>query len=39
MADAVAAWTRALGGDSQDVDRAAIEKKISSAKGKIQNAK
>ena len=38
-ADAVAAWTRALNGDGQDVDRAAIEKKIGNAKGKVQNAK
>ena len=39
MAEAVSAWTRALAGDGQDVDRGAIEKKISSAKGKVQNAK
>lgn len=38
-AEAVAAWTRALAGDGQDVDKGAIEKKISSAKGRIQNAK
>ena len=37
--DAVVAWTRALAGDGQDVDRGAIEKKIASAKGKIPNAK
>ena len=37
--EAVAAWTRALSGDGQDVDRGAIEKKISSARGKTQNAK
>lgn len=39
MSEAIAAWTRALKGDGQDVEKAAIEKKISSAKGKIQNAK
>jgi Flp pilus assembly protein TadD len=39
FADAVAAWTRALAGDGQDIDKDAIEKKISSAKGKTQNAK
>jgi len=38
-ADAVAAWTRALNGDWQDVDKGGLEKKISSAKGKVQNAK
>jgi tetratricopeptide (TPR) repeat protein len=38
-ADAVAAWTRALNGDGRDVDKEAIEKKISSAKSKIPNAK
>ena len=38
-ADAVAAWTRALNGDGQDVDKDAIEKKISGAKGKIPNGK
>jgi len=38
-ADAVAAWTRALAGDGQDIDKGAIEKKISNAKGKIPNAK
>jgi tetratricopeptide (TPR) repeat protein len=39
FADAIAAWTRALAGDGQDIDKGAIEKKISSAKGKMQNAK
>ena len=39
LAEAVAAWTRALAGDGQDVDKAAIEKKISNAKGKMPNAK
>jgi tetratricopeptide (TPR) repeat protein len=37
--EAIAAWTRALGGDGEGIDKAAVEKKISSAKGKIQNAK
>lgn len=37
--DAVAAWTKALQGDGQDVDKATIEKKIASAKGKLPNAK
>jgi tetratricopeptide (TPR) repeat protein len=31
-ADAVAAWTRALQGDGEDIDKAAIEKKIQSAR-------
>jgi cytochrome c-type biogenesis protein CcmH/NrfG len=39
FADAFAAYSRALSGDGQDVDRAAIEKKMSSAKGRMQNAK
>ena len=39
FADAVAAYSRALSGDGQDVDRASIEKKMSSAKGRMQNAK
>ncbi|HLG58216.1 MAG TPA: tetratricopeptide repeat protein [Vicinamibacterales bacterium] len=39
LPDAIAAWTRALNGDGQDVEKAAIEKKISNAKGKMQNAK
>jgi len=38
-ADAVAAWTRALQGNAQDVDRSAIEKKIANARSKLQNAK
>ena len=37
--EAVSAWTRALAGDGRDVDRGVIEKKISDAKGKAQNAK
>jgi tetratricopeptide (TPR) repeat protein len=39
FSEAVAAWTRALNGDGQDIDKMAIEKKIASARGKIQNAK
>jgi tetratricopeptide (TPR) repeat protein len=39
FAEAIAAWTRALNGDGQDIQRDAIEKKISNAKGKMQNAK
>jgi tetratricopeptide (TPR) repeat protein len=39
LPEAIAAWTRALNGDGQDVEKAAIEKKISNAKGKMQNAK
>ena len=31
-ADAVAAWQRALAGDGESIDRAAIEKKIRAAK-------
>jgi tetratricopeptide (TPR) repeat protein len=34
-AEAVAAWTRALQGDGEDIDRAAIEKKIRNAKSKM----
>jgi len=37
--EAIAAWNKALAGDGQDVEKAAIEKKISNAKGKVQNAK
>jgi tetratricopeptide (TPR) repeat protein len=39
LAEAVAAWTRALEGDGQDVDKGAIEKKISNARSKMQNAR
>jgi len=39
FADAVTAYSRALAGDGQDIDKASIEKKISSAKGRMQNAK
>ena len=37
--EAIAAWTRALGGDGEGIDKAAVEKKIGNAKGKMQNAK
>jgi tetratricopeptide (TPR) repeat protein len=39
FAEAIAAWTRALNGDGTDIQRDAVEKKISNAKGKLQNAK
>jgi tetratricopeptide (TPR) repeat protein len=39
MQDAVDAWTRALAGDGQGVEKAAIEKKIGNARAKMQNAK
>jgi tetratricopeptide (TPR) repeat protein len=39
FAEAVDAYSRALAGDGQDVDKASLEKKISSAKGRIPNAK
>jgi tetratricopeptide (TPR) repeat protein len=39
FAEAIAAYSRALAGDGQDVDKASIEKKISDAKGRIRNAK
>jgi predicted Zn-dependent protease len=34
--DAIAAWERALAGDGESIDRAAIEKKIKAAKGKTK---
>jgi predicted Zn-dependent protease len=37
--EAIAAWNKALAGDGEDVEKAAIEKKIGNAKGKMQNAK
>jgi len=39
LAEAIEAWTRALDGDGQDVDRAAIEMKIANAQGRLNNAK
>ena len=35
-ADAVAAWERALAGDGDQIDRAAIEKKIKAARAKAK---
>lgn len=35
-AEAVAAWERALAGDGESIDRAAIEKKIKAAKSKLK---
>jgi tetratricopeptide (TPR) repeat protein len=37
--EAIASWNKALAGDGQDVEKAAIEKKIQNAKGKVQNAR
>ena len=34
--DAIAAWTRALQGDEGDVNKAAVEKKITDARGKLR---
>jgi tetratricopeptide (TPR) repeat protein len=34
--DAISAWTRALNGDGDDIDRAAIEKKISDARARVR---
>jgi tetratricopeptide (TPR) repeat protein len=39
LPEAIAAWTKALAGNMQGVDKDAVEKKISSAKLKMQNAK
>jgi tetratricopeptide (TPR) repeat protein len=39
LPEAIAAWTRALNGDGTDIQRDAIEKKISNARVKMQNAK
>jgi tetratricopeptide (TPR) repeat protein len=38
-AEAIAAWTRALEGDRQDVEAAAIERKISDARTRVQDAR
>jgi tetratricopeptide (TPR) repeat protein len=35
-ADAIAAWTRALEGDGQDIDRAMLEKKIRDARERVR---
>jgi predicted Zn-dependent protease len=39
LPEAIAAWTKALAGDGQGIEKAAVEKKISNAKVKMQNAK
>ena len=39
LPEAIAAWTRALGGNGQGIEKGGIEKKISDAKTKMQNAK
>ncbi len=39
MQDAINAWTKALKGDGQGIEKAALEKKIGDAKVKMQNAK
>lgn len=39
LPDAIAAWTRALDGDGQDVQRESIERKISDARARLQNAR
>ena len=35
LQEAIAAWTRALEGDGDDLDRAAVEKKIQDARSKL----
>ena len=37
--EAIAAWTRALEGDGQGIEKASVEKKIANAKIKMQNGK
>jgi len=39
LAEAIEAWTRALNGDGSDIQREEIEKKINSARVKLQNAR
>jgi predicted Zn-dependent protease len=39
MQDAISAWTKALAGDGQGIQKTDVEKKIADAKVKIQNAK
>jgi tetratricopeptide (TPR) repeat protein len=36
LQEAIDAWTRALGGDGEDVDRTAVERKISEARAKLR---
>jgi predicted negative regulator of RcsB-dependent stress response len=35
-AEAIAAWERALAGDGEQIDRAAIEKKIKAARARVK---
>ena len=35
LADAISAWTRALAGEGDDIDRAAVEKKINDARTRL----
>jgi predicted negative regulator of RcsB-dependent stress response len=35
-ADAIAAWTRALQGNEGDINKPAVEKKITDARGKVR---
>jgi tetratricopeptide (TPR) repeat protein len=39
LAEAIAAWTKALAGNGQGIEKAEVEKKISNARFKMQNAK
>ena len=39
LQEAIAAWTRALEGNGQGIEKSGVEKKISDAKTKMQNAK
>ena len=39
MQDAITAWTKALAGDGQGIQKAEVEKKITNARVKMQNAK
>ena len=39
LQEAIAAWTKALGGNGQGIEKGGVEKKISDAKVKMQNAK
>ena len=39
MQDAISAWTKALAGDGQGIQKTDVEKKIADAKVKMQNAK
>ena len=39
LQEAIAAWTKALGGNGEGIEKSGVEKKISDAKVKMQNAK